>query len=174
MYLENVADLRRFVARRLSADAVDDAVSEIFLVAWRRQHDYRHDQARLWLFTVARGVISNLVRADRRRALLQNRADAEASVRATAHSAGPSQDSRVLQALGALSELDQEVLRLVAWDGLTMADAAKVCQCSQATFRVRLFRARRRLLDRLGPSIANATDLAQSPTDPRDSHEQAR
>ncbi len=161
MYLENAADLRRFVARRLSADAVDDAVSEIFLIAWRRQDAYRHDQARLWLFAVARGVTSNLVRADRRRALLQGRADAFAHV--AAHPSQSSQDSRVLQALAGLSEADQEVLRLVAWDELSVAEAATVCRCSQATFRVRLFRARRRLRDRLGPSFAHAANSNQPP-----------
>lgn len=77
-------------------------MSEIFLTAWRRQHDYRHDEARLWSFTVARGVVANVLRAR---------------------------------------------------DGLAIAEAAEVCQCSQGTFRVRLFRARRRFAAKVSPTL---------------------
>jgi predicted DNA-binding protein (UPF0251 family) len=39
---------------------------------------------------------------------------------------------------------DQELLCLVAWDGLDHAEAALVLGCSTKTFAVRLHRARRR------------------------------
>jgi len=154
VYHAHAPDLRRFVARRVTADAVDDALSEIFLIAWRRRQDYRPEEARLWLFAVARGVIANLLRADRRRALLQDRAESEAVAQSVVHPAEPWQVSQVRQALSALSDLEQEVLRLVAWDCLTTTEAAAVSGCSQAAFRVRLFRARRHLAARLASSDA--------------------
>lgn len=40
-------------------------------------------------------------------------------------------------------------MRLVAWDGLEVREAARVLGCSQGAFRVRLHRARRRLAKRL-------------------------
>jgi DNA-directed RNA polymerase specialized sigma24 family protein len=45
----------------------------------------------------------------------------------------------------ALGEQDREVLRLVAWDGLSSAQAGEVLGCSAGAARHRLHRARRRL-----------------------------
>ena len=53
-------------------------------------------------------------------------------------------------ALASLSQGDQEVLRLVAWDGLAPADLAVVLGCSPVAARTRLHRARSRLAARLG------------------------
>jgi RNA polymerase sigma-70 factor (ECF subfamily) len=51
----------------------------------------------------------------------------------------------VLRAMAELPEDDREILILVAWQGLTPRDAAKVLGCSAAALRVRLHRARKRL-----------------------------
>jgi RNA polymerase sigma-70 factor (ECF subfamily) len=48
-----------------------------------------------------------------------------------------------------LSEPEREVLRLIAWDGLSTGDAARVYGCSAGAFRVRLHRARRKLAKQL-------------------------
>ena len=53
-------------------------------------------------------------------------------------------------ALASLSSGDQEVLRLVAWDGLTPAQVAVVLGCTPVAARTRLHRARSRLAARLG------------------------
>jgi RNA polymerase sigma-70 factor (ECF subfamily) len=52
-------------------------------------------------------------------------------------------------AFASLAEQEREVLRLVAWDGLNVPEAALVLGCSQGAFRVRLHRARRKLAKRL-------------------------
>ncbi len=52
-------------------------------------------------------------------------------------------------AFAGLEEHEREVLRLVAWDGLDVREAAQVLGCSQGAFRVRLHRARRKLTRRL-------------------------
>jgi RNA polymerase sigma-70 factor (ECF subfamily) len=52
-------------------------------------------------------------------------------------------------AFAQLEEHEREVLRLVAWDGLSTREAAGVLECSAAAFRVRLHRARRRLTKHL-------------------------
>jgi RNA polymerase sigma-70 factor (ECF subfamily) len=44
-----------------------------------------------------------------------------------------------------LSENDREAIRLVAWEGLSNADAARAAGCSGPAFAVRLSRARARL-----------------------------
>ncbi|HWH19880.1 MAG TPA: sigma-70 family RNA polymerase sigma factor, partial [Solirubrobacterales bacterium] len=48
-------------------------------------------------------------------------------------------------ALAKLEEAEREVLRLVAWEGLSTRDGAQVVGCSPGAFRVRLHRARRKL-----------------------------
>ncbi|WP_238323982.1 sigma factor-like helix-turn-helix DNA-binding protein [Salinispora pacifica] len=45
------------------------------------------------------------------------------------------------------------MLRLVAWERLTAAEAAVVLGCSRATFTMRLMRARRRLRAQLDGSV---------------------
>jgi predicted DNA-binding protein (UPF0251 family) len=50
----------------------------------------------------------------------------------------------VSTALAHLGERDRELLTLIAWDGLSPAEAAQALSVSQTTLRVRLHRARRR------------------------------
>lgn len=59
-------------------------------------------------------------------------------------------------ALTKLSDSDRELLTLIAWQGLTQAEAALVVGCSSATFAVRLHRARRRLEQALDDSSGPA------------------
>lgn len=98
------------------------------------------------MFGVARNVIANQRRGERRQERLTARLAQELEV---AHE-DPRRDpdvpaEAVRRALDALSEPDLEALRLVYWDGLAPADAARALGCSAVAMRVRLHRARRRL-----------------------------
>ena len=62
-------------------------------------------------------------------------------------------DGRVLRALARLKERDREALTLVAWDGLTPAQAAAVLGEPPVRFRQRLHRAGRRLRDQLAAEL---------------------
>lgn len=53
------------------------------------------------------------------------------------------------RAMRGLSESDQEVLRLVLWEELTVSEAAVALECTAVAARVRMHRARRRLRRRL-------------------------
>ncbi len=75
-------------------------------------------------------------------------ADAEDLVAQTLEIAWRRLDERA--ALASLSDADQEVLRLVAWDGLTPAEVAVVLGCNPVAARSRLHRARGRLAAVLG------------------------
>ncbi|MEV6850088.1 sigma factor-like helix-turn-helix DNA-binding protein [Actinoplanes sp. NPDC051411] len=55
----------------------------------------------------------------------------------------------VLAQLAELTPREREALLLVAWDGLSHRQAAKVAGCSLPTFHVRLFQARQRLREGL-------------------------
>src|SRR3954470_19246687 len=62
----------RYAVRRVGAPAADDVVAETFLVAWRRLDAVpAHELA--WLLGVARKVVSNQQRGERRRARLSLR-----------------------------------------------------------------------------------------------------
>jgi RNA polymerase sigma factor (sigma-70 family) len=126
---------------RSPADA-DDAVAEVFLVAWRRLEDVPSGPAaRAWLYGTARRVLANQARSRARRSRLQERlsARAELSEREDDPVAG-----RVHDALAALDPRDHEVLLLAEWEGLAPAEIARVMRCSAVTARGRLHRARRR------------------------------
>ncbi|MGH8915873.1 MAG: RNA polymerase sigma factor, partial [Acidimicrobiia bacterium] len=61
-------DLRAYCRRRLAPDEVDDAVAEVFVVAWRKLEKVPPgNEARLWLYGVARNVVRNQTRSSRRR-----------------------------------------------------------------------------------------------------------
>jgi RNA polymerase sigma-70 factor (ECF subfamily) len=68
-------------------------------------------------------------------------------------------DGAVVAALASLGQAERELLMLIAWEGLTPAEAAVALGCSANACRIRLHRARRKLEHALdpatGPSIGN-------------------
>lgn len=153
LYDDNFPAVRNYCIRRLPASEVNDAVAEVFMVAWRRIEEAPHgDEARLWLFGVARNVVRNADRSSRRWMRLNLR------LRGVAPEPNPSPetlvvrrsgDERVLAALGSLSESDQEVLRLSAWEELSTAEIAVLLGVDPHAVTMRLSRARNRLARRL-------------------------
>lgn len=127
-----------------SPSDAEDAVSEVFLTAWRRIDDIPQGPgARVWLYATARRVLANQRRSHRRRTELARRLMAEAVVPA----GDPVSDrERVLvrAALDRLSERDCEVLLLAEWEGLSAGQIASVLGCVAVTARTRLHRSRRR------------------------------
>lgn len=98
-----------------------------------------------WLLGIARGVMADRRRGEARREALN---DCLAATAMAEVELGPDQstgESAVVGALCSLNKSDQEVLLLVAWDGLDRARAAQVLGVSSAVFALRLHRARRRL-----------------------------
>ncbi|MFC4052523.1 RNA polymerase sigma factor [Actinomadura syzygii] len=136
-----------YAASRVGRQDADEVVAETFTIAWRRLPDVPEPPLP-WLLGVARNVLRAGHRAEARRA-----AFAAELGRWTA-AADPGGDIAedvtdrlaVLRAMAALPEGDQEILVLIAWQGLSPRDAARVVGCSPAALRVRLHRARRRLV----------------------------
>jgi RNA polymerase sigma factor (sigma-70 family) len=128
-----------YARRRATAADADDAVSETFLVAWRRLDDVPAEP-RAWLLGVARRCLANLSRSETRQSAVRLRLAAQPAPAPSAEGSGA-----VLSALATLSATDREVLTLLAWDELTPAEVAVVLGCSRAAVYLRLHRARRRL-----------------------------
>ncbi len=129
-------------ALRRTATAADaeDVVAETFAVAWRRvAHLPEPDRALPWLIAVARRVAANHHRGSRRRSSLLARLRAQPPT--TPESAA---DTPATEALARLGPDDQELLRLLAWDGLSQVEAGEVLGVSANAVAIRLHRARTR------------------------------
>lgn len=140
-----------FSMRRVSGrEVAEDVVAETFAVAWRRR-DHIPDPALPWLYAIAGHVIANQYRSTRRRHNLDIRLAHETDAVAPGADPAESLDRRdaFSAAFALLAEPEREVLRLIAWDGLDTRDAARVFGCSPGAFRVRLHRARRKLVKQL-------------------------
>jgi RNA polymerase sigma-70 factor, ECF subfamily len=149
LFLAHGRAVYAFARRRASAADADEVVAETFLVAWRRLDDVPAD-ALPWLLGVARRSLANIVRGETRQSALRLR------LASTATAAAPdvgeqdrSLSDAVRRSLDGLNPAERDALTLLAWDGLTAAEAATVLGCSRAAIYLRLHRARRRLADDL-------------------------
>ena len=157
VYAANRGPILGYVLRRTGNphDAAD-VLAETFLTAWRRLDDVPPgDQARLWLYGVARRVLANQQRGEHRRSELADRLRAELT---TAYQAPEyaGELAGIAAAFRGLPETDRELLALVGWEGLDNGQVAAVLGCSRNAVRIRLHRARRRL----------ASAIARQPTSP--------
>lgn len=144
LHAETYPDLLRFVKRRVSHGDSEDIVSTVFLTAWRRFDDVP-DDARPWLFAVARKIMANRTRGLLRRQALDVRLMAQPRDEGPDDTAGVAALIDLNAAWRSLRPADREVLALIAFDGLTAEQAATVLGCRRSTFAMRLGRARQRL-----------------------------
>ncbi|WP_305785635.1 RNA polymerase sigma factor [Symbioplanes lichenis] len=143
-------DLLRFVERRVPPDEAEDVVATVYLTAWRRFGEVPED-ARPWLFAVARRTMANQTRGWLRRKALAVRLTATDERHHPDSTAGAASRIDLERAWRGLSTADREVLALVAFDGLTSDQAATVLGCRRSTYAMRLARARKRLQAALDP-----------------------
>ena len=144
LYRDHYGVVLRYLLRRVDPPTAEDLTAETFLVAWRRLDSLPAREAG-WLCGIARRVLANQRRANRRQKELVEQAVAGSSP----DSPGPEDivlaDLELSAALRELSETDREALLLAAWDRFEPAEAAAVLGCSRTAYAVRLHRARRRL-----------------------------
>jgi RNA polymerase sigma-70 factor (ECF subfamily) len=140
IYAEHCEAIRAYVRRRAPEAVVDDVVSETFLVCLRKI-DRVPPEPLPWLYAVARKALAN----ERRRRVRT----AHGQLLPVFGEPDPVGDGVLAAAFNALNESDREILRLVAWEGLSLADAATVLGCSGLACRVRYHRAKSRLASRL-------------------------
>lgn len=140
-----------YVLRRTETpDDAADVIAETFLTAWRRLEEIPPDpDARLWLYGVARRVLANHHRGERRRSALAGRlrADLAAAYRPPEYTG---EQAQIAEAFRRLPGAERELLALCAWEGLDYGQIATVLGCSRTTVRVRLHRARKRFARELG------------------------
>lgn len=146
LYAAHYPDIVRYGLRRLGdAEASAELAQDVFAVAWRRRTQVP-DHELPWLYGVARRLLANDWR---------NRRSKPAPVPLVEPDAVPGAGGSVSdtvaaiadlhRALAALSDADQEILRLIGWEQLTVTEAATALGCTRTAAAVRLHRARRRL-----------------------------
>jgi RNA polymerase sigma factor (sigma-70 family) len=142
----HLAALVAYARRRGSRDP-EGIAADAMAIAWTRLDVVPEDDPLPWLFATAR----NLLFAEARRTrpvttTIQSEQEWEATGLAPE---ALELDSSLVKALQELAPLDREALLLVGWEDLTPAQAATALGVSSGAFRVRLWRARRRLQAKL-------------------------
>ena len=141
-------DLLAYIARRCeSAEDAADVLAETYLIAWRKLDAIpAGEQARLWLFGVARNLLLRGASRRRTRHALVERLAAE--LRLAWSQQSPVEDERVAPlraAVAALPEREREIVLLTAWEGLAPREIGVVLGVSANVVRVGLHRARTKL-----------------------------
>ena len=183
LFHDNADAVFAYARRRSDTETAEEVVAETFAVAWRRRRDVP-EPALAWLLGIARGALANSRRsAARQQALVLRLVE-----RPPAVPEDPTGEVDVglsaRRALQLLSPAEREAMELLAWEGLSRAEAAQVVGCSRRVFAVRIHRARRRLrrymsedLDPMEPGSDRpiATPSAASPdTGPTTNAREAR
>lgn len=138
-------------ARRRSFDHsdADDIVSEVYASAWRRRDFLEPGTASLpWLYGIASNIMLNRWRANGRRLALVERLEAQPPPSPSSTlGADPAESGNddLHAAMAKMSFDDQELLRLIAWEGLTHEEVAQVLDCSTNAVGIRVHRAKKRL-----------------------------
>lgn len=142
-------ELHAYCLRRLPVADADEAASEIFLVAWRRAGDVPSgDEARLWLYGVARNVVRNWERSGRRQLRLITKTGSLAQPepeRPEVHVLRNEEHREVINAIATLPSNDQEIVRLKVWEGLSNAEVGTVLGLTDRAVEARYTRAIKRL-----------------------------
>ncbi len=162
LYEANYGAIHAYASRRVGLQAADEIAAETFLVTWRRM-DAVPGEPLPWLYGVARNVVARHWTAAKRDSLTEAALVRERME--SAYATSSLDDPELWQAWERLRPPDREVLALIAWEELTVAQAARVLGCSAAVFSVRLHRARRRLGRRLASGASRTipeTELTEA------------
>jgi RNA polymerase sigma-70 factor (ECF subfamily) len=154
------------VRRTGDRNAAEDLLSTTFLHAWRRRNDVQltTEGPVPWLY----GIATNLVRRHHRSLGRRQAAIARLPLPADGPDASDGMAGRVddarrieriLEALRAMPESDQELFVLCVWQGLSYGEAAAALGVPVGTVRSRLSRARSRLRLALGEPPSGGGDV---------------
>lgn len=156
----NTTDLLSYFLRRVDvAEDAADLLNDTLLVLWRKASDLPADdtEARMWMFGIARRVLSTHRRSTGRRSALHDKLRQHLATTIQPHH---TDGLDVAGAVRLLSPDDQELIRLVFWDGFSQAEVARLLDLPEGTVRSRTHRARQRLRELLGepPTVLHAGD----------------
>lgn len=137
--------LMAYLLRRVDFKDAPDVAAATLLTAWRRIRVMpdTQEQAFWWLLSIARRTAANHRRGIVRRTKLADRL--RAMPMAVINPVATDEQIVLRGAITTLSDDDQELVRLVYWDGFQIKEAATVLGVGEATARKRMQRARESL-----------------------------
>ncbi len=131
----------------------EDLAQEVFLRVWRSRKSYQSHLAKIstWLFTITRNVaLTEIRKREKRLPINSNEIESFADPHPSHSPAGrfieTERADQLQKALQLLSIEDREVIALFYIRQLSAKDACAIQNCSAATFRTRLSRAKQRLI----------------------------
>ena len=146
LYAETRVSILGYLMRRVSSPAdAADLLAETYLIAWRKLDDVaRDEEARLWLYGVARRIASHHHRHERVERGLAEALRAELGREAPVMRADRNMPfgDVISASLDRLKPSDREIIELSAWEQLTPAEIAAVIGMKSGAVRVRLHRIR--------------------------------
>lgn len=144
--VSRIPELRAFaLALCRSSDQSDDLVQDTLLSAWTHLDRFQEGtNLGAWLTTILRNRFVNLYRKQRQRNEVVGTSQIEGAATV------PNQDGWAVStdlgnALAQLPAQQRQAVLLVGADGLSLADAAVVCNCEVGTIKSRVSRARAHL-----------------------------
>ena len=135
-----------FMRRADSPDDAADLLGDTLVIIWRRKSAIPDDDthARMWMYGVARKVLSGYRRGARRRTALTDRLRDQLAILPSATSTeGLGQG--VSELLERLPELDREIIRLAYWEGFSLVEVGGILSLRPGTVRSRHARAMAKL-----------------------------
>jgi RNA polymerase sigma-70 factor (ECF subfamily) len=165
LYGQHFEAIYAYVLRRAGTADTADLVADVFATAWRRIADVpAPPDSRMWLYGVARRVVSQSYRTNARRDHLNVKLGR--NFPSVARDEPPEVSDLEVKVLGLIENLkddDRELVTLIAWDGLTHAEVATVLGCSVNAIGIRWHRALKGLRRDLG---AEPMDSPHRPNHP--------
>jgi RNA polymerase sigma-70 factor (ECF subfamily) len=129
-----------------SQSEAEDLASETFVRAWSQRHRLRTDTLKAYLLAIARNAFLDLRREVQSRDVLSEELP-DMAPNPQRQATARIELERVRQVMARLPEADRMALALRADQSLPYAEIARVLEISEGAARVRVHRARRRLLD---------------------------
>jgi RNA polymerase sigma-70 factor, ECF subfamily len=147
VYRELLPKIGQYLSRRVPLDEVEDIASLVFEVAWQKRTQVTPGEELPWLYKIAAFQVANF---RRRQATFTN----FLSTSLMPSSAPAAEDLATFDldlaaAWKSLSSSEQSLLALVAFEGLSVQDAAIATGITANTASTRLHRARKKLTDKL-------------------------
>lgn len=148
-YEQTARNLRAYLRRGLPVDAVDDAVQEAYLRLLRSPHAaLPHDERRAYLYRIAANLVNDTWRARK----TQPVDDGPAVDTLPAHTPGDATRLDVTRALDRLRLKERTMLWLAYVEQASHREIASALEVKEASVKVLLSRARRKLAAALGVS----------------------
>lgn len=152
----NSVDLLHYFERRTGRDTAADLMAETMLIAWQREKDHPEgaEDSRMWLFGIARKLLMNSERGQRRRHRLASKL--KMILRLDEASLAADHGAEVRDAVQQLNPELGELVHLVHWEGFSITDAGEILGLPSSTARGHYQRAKQQLREILDPGSSEA------------------